>query len=286
MSEFKVIRNISAKDFLKMNESLLRKNITLNNFFLGYANQILNGNIKPSNEAFFTIFQRDKIIGQAVNTDKEHNLLVTKMTEKAVPFIANELIKHRSFVYGVGGEETISYPLAMKLADIWNKKIKLKDHLGIYELSKVLMPDSKDLSLLHQDYVSKDLLFEWVMAFIKECDLNPNVDFAEEAKNVIARHETLKGFYFLINEDREVVSMAAKHREFEDRATISLVYTPPQFRRRGYGKIVTALLTKKLLDGAYVQCNLFTDLANPTSNQIYKEVGYEYIGDSKSFVFI
>ena len=72
--------------------------------------------------------------------------------------------------------------------------------------------------------------------------------------------------------------MAVKHREFEDRATVSYVYTPPKYRRKGYGKIVTALLTKELLEGKYVQCNLFTDMKNPTSNKIYQEIAITHRG--------
>ncbi|MDP9319178.1 MAG: hypothetical protein M3O94_08950, partial [Actinomycetota bacterium] len=51
------------------------------------------------------------------------------------------------------------------------------------------------------------------------------------------------------------------------------VYTPPEHRRRGYGAAVTAACTRDALDHAE-DVVLFTDLANPTSNSIYQQIGY------------
>ena len=62
-------------------------------------------------------------------------------------------------------------------------------------------------------------------------------------------------------------------------AAIAPVYTPPPLRRRGYaGSAVAAASRLLLADGADV-CMLFTDLANPTSNKIYAEVGYRRFAD-------
>lgn len=35
-----------------------------------------------------------------------------------------------------------------------------------------------------------------------------------------------------------------------------------------------------MLDDGYEMTSLYTDLANPTSNKIYKEIGYELIMES------
>jgi hypothetical protein len=53
------------------------------------------------------------------------------------------------------------------------------------------------------------------------------------------------------------------------------VYTPPAERRRGYAGALVAALSQRLLDEGREFCFLFTDLANPTSNHVYQEIGYE-----------
>jgi hypothetical protein len=62
-------------------------------------------------------------------------------------------------------------------------------------------------------------------------------------------------------------------------ARVGPVYTPPPDRGRGYaGSAVAALSRRALAEGAD-RCALFTDLANPTSNKIYAQVGYRRLCD-------
>jgi predicted GNAT family acetyltransferase len=63
------------------------------------------------------------------------------------------------------------------------------------------------------------------------------------------------------------------------------VYTPPELRGRGYASALVARVTQHLLDGGRDYCFLYTDLANPTSNKIYVNVGYEYVCDSVDYAF-
>jgi GNAT superfamily N-acetyltransferase len=60
---------------------------------------------------------------------------------------------------------------------------------------------------------------------------------------------------------------------------IGPVYTPPEFRRRGYAGMAVAEVTRRALARGARGAMLFTDLANPTSNKIYAEVGYRRFGD-------
>jgi predicted GNAT family acetyltransferase len=59
---------------------------------------------------------------------------------------------------------------------------------------------------------------------------------------------------------------------------IGPVYTPPAYRRRGYAGMAVAEVSRRALAAGAKRCMLFTDLANPTSNKIYAEVGYHRFG--------
>jgi predicted GNAT family acetyltransferase len=63
------------------------------------------------------------------------------------------------------------------------------------------------------------------------------------------------------------------------------VYTPPHLRGRGYASACVAALSQRLLDQGRKFCFLFTDLANPTSNHIYQEIGYEPVRDIDQWRF-
>jgi len=61
---------------------------------------------------------------------------------------------------------------------------------------------------------------------------------------------------------------------------IGPVYTPPAFRGRGYASVLVAQVSQAQLHAGRRFCFLYTDLANPTSNKIYQEIGYRPVTDA------
>ncbi|HUK50107.1 MAG TPA: GNAT family N-acetyltransferase [Terriglobales bacterium] len=66
---------------------------------------------------------------------------------------------------------------------------------------------------------------------------------------------------------------------------ISLVYTPPQFREKGYASALVATLSQAMLNVGREFCYLFTDLSNPISNRIYMDIGYVPVCDFAEYEF-
>lgn len=79
-------------------------------------------------------------------------------------------------------------------------------------------------------------------------------------------------------------SMAVAQTPVAGVARIGPVYTPSDSRGRGYGSAATAAASRDILAAGYVPC-LFTDLANPTSNKIYRALGYRPVLDRTSLRF-
>jgi predicted GNAT family acetyltransferase len=63
------------------------------------------------------------------------------------------------------------------------------------------------------------------------------------------------------------------------------VYTPPELRGRGYASNLVAEASQLQLDGGRQFVFLFTDLANPTANRIYRSIGYEPVIDIDEYAF-
>lgn len=80
-------------------------------------------------------------------------------------------------------------------------------------------------------------------------------------------------------EDGEPVSMCGIGGRTPNGIRIGPVYTPPGSRGRGYASALVAAVSQEALDSGRRFCFLFTDAANPTSNHIYQEIGYEHIRD-------
>ena len=79
--------------------------------------------------------------------------------------------------------------------------------------------------------------------------------------------------------DGQGVSCAKRARPTENGITVSFVYTSPDARGRGYARSLVADLSRQSLETKSI-CVLYTDLTNPTSKKIYREVGYRQIMDS------
>ncbi|MCC3316912.1 GNAT family N-acetyltransferase [Nocardia africana] len=92
------------------------------------------------------------------------------------------------------------------------------------------------------------------------------------------------GQWWLWEDEGVPVSVVAHQRRAYGWTRIGPVYTPPEFRRRGYAAAATAQVSKVLRDSDSQVC-LFADLANPTSNKIYQEIGYRPVADFPRFVF-
>jgi predicted GNAT family acetyltransferase len=59
---------------------------------------------------------------------------------------------------------------------------------------------------------------------------------------------------------------------------VQYVYCPPQYRRNSYAESLVRDLTRHLLDSR-IRPMLFTELRNPTSNGIYRRIGYRAIAE-------
>ncbi|MFD5200596.1 GNAT family N-acetyltransferase [Streptomyces sp. NPDC058375] len=75
------------------------------------------------------------------------------------------------------------------------------------------------------------------------------------------------------------VALAGRTRMLAGTVRVTLVYTPPELRGRGYAAAVTAAASRAAVEEGAAEVLLFADLANPTSNGVYLRIGYEPVAD-------
>ncbi|HYJ76033.1 MAG TPA: GNAT family N-acetyltransferase [Kineosporiaceae bacterium] len=88
---------------------------------------------------------------------------------------------------------------------------------------------------------------------------------------------------FVLWEDGRPVSLAG-FRTAGGVGRVGPVWTPPEHRRRGYAAAVTTAATRAILDAGALPV-LYTDLANPTSNGVYRRLGYRMVAETAEWVF-
>lgn len=117
-----------------------------------------------------------------------------------------------------------------------------------------------------------DLFFSpyWERAFSEDCRVQmfslPIVIEKIEARIDAGNH--------FIWEDGHPVSMATHTRSTQNGAGVNCVYTPPNYRGKGYASSLVAELSRTLLERGNKFCFLFADADNPISCGIYRKIGY------------
>jgi predicted GNAT family acetyltransferase len=92
------------------------------------------------------------------------------------------------------------------------------------------------------------------------------------------------GQLWLWDRGGETVSMAVSREPLHGVVRLSGVYTPPEKRKNGYAAACVHALSKQLGDAGY-RCILYTDLSNPTSNSIYRQLGYRAVAEALRYRF-
>jgi predicted GNAT family acetyltransferase len=127
------------------------------------------------------------------------------------------------------------------------------------------------------DHADRDILIEWLGAFQRETggglsDIEPTVN------------RRLRAGQLWIWEDTDVVSFAGVTDPVSGVARVGPVYTPPDRRSCGYASALVCAVSSAVRVQGY-RCILYTDLANPTSNSIYRSLGYRAVDEVLRYEF-
>ncbi|WP_432120418.1 GNAT family N-acetyltransferase [Streptomyces sp. S1] len=115
----------------------------------------------------------------------------------------------------------------------------------------------------------------WAREFVRNIGEEPDEDYTGPVTERISG-----GRLLLWEEDGgRPVSMACFSPVAEGQSRVHLVYTPPAARGRGYAAGATTAVTRAALAAGAAQVLLFADLANPTSNALYRRLGYRPVAD-------
>lgn len=118
------------------------------------------------------------------------------------------------------------------------------------------------------------LLTEWFEAFSRESREMVGADHAAAVRDRLSY-----GGLTLWESGGTPVCLAGLTRQVAGIVGVGPVYTPPPWRGRGYASAATAQVSDAALAAGAEVVLLYTDLANPVSNSIYRRIGYREVED-------
>ena len=262
-------------------ETILLKDEAKYNVILGIVNQLDKNPIEPANLLMCTVEERDRAELIFLRT-LPHNLLIAgeSVTKELITFAVHKF-KEEGFKFpGVTGEKQV----AEQFAEEWKKATGIEHSIGmeqgIYkltELSSIPLTKGHLRLAVQSDHL---LVSNWIQEFSEYTVESPSY---EDCKKMAEEYIQQQSLYIWVDHD-EPVSMVKKARPTQNGIVITLVYTPKEHRRKGYASSSVFSLSKQLLN-EYAFCSLYTDLKNPTSNSIYKKIGYQWVCESVMIQF-
>ncbi len=221
------------------------------------------------------------IVGGVFLHTPPHPLLLTAIPPGVAADLATALADRP--LSGVNGHVTA----AEAFAATWraahpSRKVTVERRLRLYRLGELTWPDPAPGGTLR---VAADadapLLIDWFAAFADEVQaMDAGADHAPDVRDKLSY-----GGALIWEADGRPVSVACVTRQVVKMIRIGPVYTPPEFRGRGYASAVTAEASRRAREAGAEEVLLYTDLANPTSNSIYQRIGYRAVEDRVALAF-
>jgi predicted GNAT family acetyltransferase len=205
-----------------------------------------------------------------------HNVVLSLAVPDALPLIAADLHTRYGTLPGVHGRRDISRAFAERWQEVSGHPFRPGRAMRIYQLTRAIPVTGVAGRFRSATAADRDLLIAWMEAFGGETGTG-----GDARRSVEARLSDPERALYLW-EDGLPVSMAAQDGATPNGIRVNAVYTPPEYRRRGYASACVAALSQHLLDHGYRFCALYADLANPTSNHVYQAIGYEPVCDASN----
>ncbi len=216
-----------------------------------------------------------------------HNLVVFSNNpagqDQAFALIAQNLLQDDWSVPGVLGPNAAALAFAQAWQTLTGKTYTLAMRERVYELRQVTTPPQPPGQMRLAREEDLYLVAQWTEEFQREA--LPDEAIAAPEQYLESTRLRIKDRTYYLWEDGVPVALAGWTRPTPHGCSIGPVYTPREFRGKGYASALTAGLSQYLLDQGKQFTALFTDLANPTSNSIYQKIGYRPVADFDMYRF-
>jgi predicted GNAT family acetyltransferase len=252
------------------------------NLMLGILGTLIDRPDVYEKALMWTVEQDGHPVAAAMQTPPWNLLVSRPEKEGAIEALADRLADDGLDLPGVTGAD----PEGERFALHWSARREVVHRLsmaqGIYGLTSLRQVAEVSGSMRDATTGDRELLVAWMRAFSEEAlpDESP-VDLARMVDLRLTATEA--GLVLWV--DGGPVSVAGFGGRTPHGIRIGPVYTPPEHRRRGYATALVAGVSGRLLSQGRRFCFLYTDLANPTSNRIYRNIGYEPVCESRDYRF-
>lgn len=236
----------------------------------------------PAIDPVMLTVHRDGALYGAVVRTPPWPFVVSGLPLDAAPAAVAALADADPLAPGVNGPRELAEGFAQAWAAHTGAGLREALASRLYELGDLLEPSVPGTGRTATE-ADLPLLLHWRRDFqLEALGHDRGVEHGEHA----LRREFAHGDHHELWEfEGEVVSWARAGAPKLGMSRVAPVYTPKEFRARGFGSAVTAAVSRWAREAGAEHVLLFTDLANPTANSIYQKLGYRPVLDTCEIEF-
>jgi len=281
----KITTFATGGDFLAAAGSFLETREALNNLMLGIAGRYAAVEGPGPRPLFISIADEGSVRLACLMTPPQRLVIYSdgKDIAETLGMLTDHLIMNGVEIPGVIGPVEISAPFAAAWISKKGCDFELSMKERAYELRTVADNALAPGRFMKAGENEIELLSGWVNEFSSEA-LGEKMEEAA-ARELMSRKIKAGDAFIWLDDSGFAVTMACAARPTRNGIAVNSVYTPPQYRKKGYATSCVAKLSAELLGRGYKFCTLFTDLKNPVSNGIYQKIGYKPVCDFNQYDF-
>jgi predicted GNAT family acetyltransferase len=268
----------SVDGFRAIAEPVYRRDPIVNTIEL----TLLGANKFPDDSLLMTVSDNGTVVGAAIQTPP-YPLACNAIPLAAMGSVVADLAARFPNLAGVRGVRNTAVSFADSWRAVTGRAGTMSTEDRLYRLGTLRKPSGVAGSPRLAAGDDRALLVEWVELFFEETFSQVRDEPAGE--RFIDRANQVGGRFVVWTVDAAPVSMAMLRAPAAGVSRIGPVFTPRHRRGRGYGSAITAAAADLAHRRGTADVVLFADLANPTSNAIYQNIGFEPVVDSAQIDF-
>lgn len=233
----------------------------------------------PGPGRYWIVYVDDDPAGVVFQSPLHFMATITPMPSEAIEVAVEAILSDGVQLPGVNGEAATAAQFAGHWAEGNKRAVRPIQAQRIYELEQLVPARAVGGTLCPATDDDRQTLVEWFEAFQAEAgERGGGGDLA----HLVERR--LKAQQLWLWEDQGPVAMAGLSEAVAGVVRVGPVYTPPLRRNRGYASALVAAVSTAARSNGH-RCILYTDLANPTSNSIYRAIGYRAVTEALRYEF-
>ncbi|SDW20112.1 GNAT family N-acetyltransferase [Paenibacillus sp. CF384] len=171
---------------------------------------------------------------------------------------------------GISGAPQTAYPFAVEYSRANNLRHSTQMTMEAYHCPQVNKPSNVRGDASVATLQDVEVIAQYLAGFMEDAH-GRTVEPESQLESARGLVDTRKLYMWRV--DGEAVSMANIAHRSRRHGRINAVFTPLRHRKRGYASAIVAAVSEQLLQENLTPM-LYADLRNPSSNKIYRNIGF------------